>query len=439
MSRSAPHHYKHHLNGTSNHQRRWPAYALTALASGGISILLARNFFESEKKIVKPIITDYGVCDAEFERTISHLLGPPLVEGNHIEILEDGSEIFPAMLAAISTAKHSITMENFVFTSGNVSQHFAHALAAKAQQGVKVHFLQDAIGCNCLHGEEIKLMKDAGVEVEIFRYINLRFNERTHRKILIIDGAIGFIGGVGLSDEWEGEGNDPDHWHDTQYRIEGPVVAQLQQAFMDNWIQTRAEVLHGDLYFPSLPNCGNLRCQAFKSSACEGADSARLMFLFSIAAARESICIGNAYFIPDDLLVETLVRAAHRGVRVEVIVPGALTDRQIVRHTGAARWGKLLRAGVRIYEYQPARYHCKYMIVDNHWTSVGSCNFDNRSLRLNEEANLNILDNDFALQHRELFERDRSNSIEITYDAWRQRPMHEKIKGLLGCLLRSQL
>ena len=414
-------------------------HALSAIIGGVVGVVLARNFFESEKKVTHAIITDYGVRDPAFYRTISQLLGPPFLEGNHVEVFENGAEIFPAMLDLIRSAKKTVTFENFVFTSGKIAMAFAEAFAERARAGVKVHFLQDAMGCNCVRGEEFRIMKEAGVEVEVFRYVHLRFNERTHRKLLIADGKSGFIGGVGISDDWDGHGDRPGIWRDTQYRVEGPVVGQMQQAFMDNWMQTRAEVLHGDNYFPELTPQGKMDCQVFKSSSSEGADSARLMILFAIAAARRTIHIANAYFIPDDLTIQTLVEARARGVEVEVIVPGPYTDQHLVRQVGRARWRKMLDAGVRFFEFQPARYHCKYLIVDNMLTCVGSCNIDNRSLRLNEEANLNIMDEPFATMHEEIFQRDRAQCAEITPEIWRGRPFKEKVSGLLGCVLRSQL
>ncbi|MDB6076183.1 MAG: phospholipase D/Transphosphatidylase, partial [Verrucomicrobiaceae bacterium] len=236
-----------------------------------------------------------------------------------------------------------------------------------------------------------------------------------------------------------GNGDKANKWRDTQYRVEGPVVAQLQQAFMDNWLQTRACVLHGDDYFPSLTPAGNITAQGFLSSACEGADSARLMFLFSIAAARKTIRIANAFFIPDDLMIRTLVAAAKRGVQIEVIAPSDLNDQHLARLVGRSRWRSLYKVGVRFYEFQKALFHCKYMIVDECWTSVGSCNLDNRSLRLNDEANLNILDNHFATRHVETFERDKAASAEISFQEWKHRRWREKISGHLGNVLRSQM
>lgn len=428
------------MTENENNHPSFPWLTVTAIAGGAAGIIFARNFFETDKKVQHPIRTTYSVEDPAFCRTMSHLLGPPLIEGNKVDTLENGVQIFPAMLDAISKAERTITLENFVFTEGNLTRQFSQALAERASAGVKVHFLQDAVGCNCVHGNDIALMKRAGVEVEIFRYMKLtRLNQRTHRKILVIDGRVGFTGGVGISDAWDGDADSPSRWRDTQYRVEGPVVAQIQQAFLDNWMETRAVILHGDNYFPKLDPAGNVTCQVFKSSAREGSECARLMILLSIAAARKCIRIANAYFIPDDLTLQTLVEACQRGVDLEIIVPGPLIDQRVARLVGRSRWGALLKAGARIYEYRPALYHCKYMVVDGCWVSVGSANMDNRSLRLNAEANLNVLDPQFAAEHERLFAKDREGCLEITLDDWRHRPMREKVIGRLGSLLRSQM
>ena len=361
------------------------------------TLFVARNFFPEEKKVRHPIRADYHVGDEVFVRTMGHLLGPPLIEGNKVTPLENGDHIFPAMLSGIRSAQRTITFENFLFQEGEISDTFARALAERARAGVKVHFLQDALGCDSVHGRAIALMKRAGVTVEIYRFVHFsRINYRTHRKILVIDGALGFLGGVGISDAWKGNGRTHGLWRDSHYQVRGPVVAQLQEAFMDNWLETRSELLHGDHYFPKLKRAGEEMCQIFKSSVGEGSDSGRLMLLVSIAAARDRIRIANAYFIPDNLTMQTLLEALHRGVKIEIITPGTDIDAQIVRAVGKTRWKPLLQAGARLYEDQPARFHCKYLLVDDCWASVGSANLDNRSMSLNEEANLNGLDRQFV-------------------------------------------
>ncbi|HVF72774.1 MAG TPA: phospholipase D-like domain-containing protein [Chthoniobacterales bacterium] len=418
----------------------WKKVWGTAALSSAVAVLIVRNFFETEKKIRHPIRADYAAGDDTFVRTMGQLLGPPLVEGNSVTILQNGDEIFPAMLEGIRSATQTITFENFLLKEGRVWKQFATALEERARAGVKVHFLQDAFGSNCLRGEDMKRLRRSGAEVEIFRFYQLsQMNFRTHRKLLTIDGRIGFIGGAGIADAWSGDGKTHGLWRDSHYRLEGPVVAQVQQAFTENWMETRAVVLHGDDYFPKLEESGAVKAQVFRSAATEGADSARMMLLLSIAAARRHIRIANAYFIPDDLCLDTLVHACHRGVKVEIITPGPDIDAHLVRSVGKMRWPKLLKAGAHFYEYQPARFHCKYMIIDDCWSSVGSANLDNRSLRLNEEANLNVLDEGFAAQHIRIFEEDKSRSRRITLADWRRRPLEEKIKGAAGLAFRSQL
>jgi cardiolipin synthase len=417
------------------------AQLLGAAALGGVvSVLAARNFCTGEKRIRHRITADYTVEDDVFKRTMGQLLGPPMLENNEVTILQNGDEIFPAMLAGIRSAQRTITMENFLLKEGKVANAFVDALIERADAGVKVHLLQDAMGCSSVYGSVMNRLRRSRVDLEVFRFFSpTQMNFRTHRKLLVIDGGIAFIGGVGIADDWRGDGCTAGCWRDTHYRIRGTAAAQAQQAFIDNWMQTRGELLHGADYFPKLEPCGERLCQVFKSSAGEGSDNARLMLLLSIAAARKRVCIANAYFIPGTLCRRTMVEACRRGVKVEIITPGPDFDSQRVRMAGKSRWRPLLEAGARIYEYQPARYHCKYIIIDDLWASVGSANFDNRSLCLNEEANLNVMDRTFCAEHLRIFEEDKARSHEVTLDEWERRPLREKVVGAVAGLLRSQM
>jgi cardiolipin synthase len=413
--------------------------ALTAAATAGLTVIV-RNFISGEKKITHRIAQRYGISDPQFERAMSQLLGPPILSGNRVTPLYNGIEIFPAMLGAIASAERSITFETFIYWSGEIADKFADALSAKAKAGVKVHVLVDGVGCDCVNGEALRRMANAGVELEIYHMANFaRGNERTHRKLLVIDGKVGFTGGVGIADNWDGNADHPGHYRDTQYRVEGPVVAQMQAAFLDNWMKTRAVVLHGEDYFPELRPQGELRCQMFKSSPMEGSESARLMYLLSIAAAEHSIQVGNAYFLPDDLTTQTLLEAVERGVKVEILLPGSHIDSQTVRYASRQRLGRLVKGGVRVFEYEPTMYHCKCMMIDGLWTSVGSANFDNRSFRINDEANLNVIDREFTAEASRVFSRDLELAREFTHRDWRRRSVGEKIVGSAATLLRSQL
>lgn len=391
----------------------------------------------------------YSTSDPQFERTMNNLLGPGLLSGNEIVTLRNGEEIFPAMLRAIRGARRSIDFETYVYWKGDIGKQFAEALAERARAGVAVHVILDWQGTRSIDRALLQLMKDAGVEIAqynplawykpTFWYSPTRLNNRTHRKLLIVDGRIGFTGGVGIADKWDGQAQDPKHWRDNHYRVEGPVVAELQSAFLDNWLRTNGGVLHGNDYFPPLASVGSLKAQTFKSSAKGGSESARLMYLMSISSASKNVRLANAYFVPDKLAVDTFVESAKRGVRIEIIVPGRHIDQQAVRRASRNLWPKLLQAGVRIYEYGPTMFHCKYMIVDDIWVSVGSSNFDSRSFKLNAEANLNVLNSNFAAEQTRVFEQDKANSKEITLEMLKKQPIWDKVLNKAVTPLKPQL
>ncbi|MBC8132636.1 MAG: cardiolipin synthase B, partial [Deltaproteobacteria bacterium] len=301
----------------------------------------------------------------------------------------------------------------------------------------------DWVGSGKMDDKLLDEMKKAGVEVEKYHplhwYSLIRVNNRTHRKLLVVDGRIGFTGGVGIADLWSGNAQDPSHWRDTHYRLEGPAVSQMQGVFMDNWRKSRGLVLHGEEYFPKIAPAGNQLAQVIKSSATAASEEVRLMYLLSIAAAEKSIRMANAYFVPDDLSVRMLIQARKRGVRVELIVPGKHTDSKIVGQASRDRWAALLNAGVEIYEFQPTMMHCKVMVIDEMWSTVGSTNFDNRSFHLNDEANLNVLDADFARENLLHLDEDKRRSRVISATAWAQRPWTQRATEWVTSLVRSQL
>ncbi len=420
----------------------WFIIAVTATATYVVS-LVVRVLTSREKKLAHEIEHLFSVADDQFLRSMGGLLPPALLGGNRITALANGDEFFPAMLDAIGSARHSVTFETYIYWQGEIGKQFADALVDRARAGVKVHVLLDWLGTKKMDPLSVQFMKDAGIEVERYhplRWYNIRrANNRTHRKLLVVDGTIGFTGGAGIADLWSGTAQGPDHWRDSHFMLEGPVVAQCQAAFMDNWLKTRSRVLQSREYFPELAPVGSHRAQVFMSSPSEGSESARLMYLLSIASAAESIRIASAYFVPDDLSVQTLVDARRRGVTVEIIVPGEHIDTKVSRRASRSRWGPLLKAGVAIYEYGPTMYHCKVLIVDDRWTSVGSANFDNRSFRLNDEANLNVYDADFARGQADAFERDKERSCRVTLEEWKNRPLAEKLQDRVAGLLRSQL
>jgi cardiolipin synthase A/B len=418
-------------------------WVLVAVVAAAIVALLLVNLTAGTKKVEQPVPSRYAADDPQFARDMDGLLAPGLKHGNLVHAFQNGCRIFPAMLDAIRLAERTINFETYIYWSGSIGLEFAEALAAKARAGVAVHVLIDWLGSQKMDASLLQLMQDAGVKLERYRplrWYNLgRLNHRTHRKLLVVDGKVGFTGGVGIADPWLGDAEDAEHWRDSHYQLEGPAVAQMQGAFMDNWSETRGEVLHGSEYFPPLDTAGRSLAHVFHSSPGEGSASVRLMYLLALAAARHSIRISASYFVPDSLVVRMLTDACRRGVAVEVILPGRHIDQTLVRHASRARWGRLLEAGVEIWEYQPTMYHCKVTVVDDVWVSVGSTNFDNRSFRLNDEANLNVFDAAFAAEQSKTFEQDKIRSRRVTLEAWRRRPLKERIKDRLAELLRSQL
>ncbi len=406
-------------------------------------LLLVLNLTLGNKQIDHRIETEYPVGDPQFLRSMGSLLGPTIVDGNRVQALQNGDEIFPAMLAAIRGAQHTITFETYVYWSGTIGEEFAQAFVERARAGVRVHVMLDWWGSGDIDDRNLRQMEAAGVELRRYNPPRLasmgRMNNRTHRKLLVVDGKIGFTGGVGIADPWRGHAQDPRHWRDTHFRVEGPVVAQLQSAFMDNWIGVSGLVLHGPGYFPALESRGQLTAQVFTSAPGGGAENVQLMYLLSIAAARSTVRLSMAYFIPDNVATRTLVAARKRGVRIQMIVPGPHMDREILRRASRFEWGPLLRAGVEIHEYQPTMFHAKVMVVDGLWTSVGSTNFDSRSFSVNDEANLNVFDAAFAGEQEKIFERDLGHSRQVTLAEWESRSLSDKLLDSLAGLLSSQL
>ena len=415
---------------------------LTALATGAL-VLLALNFTAGEKKVQQQLPRLYSTAHPQFERALGSLLGPGIVGGNAVTELINGDQIFPPMLAAIKSAQKSVTFETYIYWSGDIGKQFADALSERARAGVPVHVLLDWVGSAKMEESYLAEMKEAGVQIEKFHkphWYNLaRLNNRTHRKLLVVDGQVGFTGGVGIAPAWTGNAQDPEHWRDSHYLVRGPAVAQMQATFLDNWLKVTGKVLHGEAYFPAIASAGGQKAQMFSSSPSSGSESMQLMYHLAITAAEHSIDLSVAYFVPDDLTRKLLMDALARGVRVRLVTPGEHTDTEAVKAASRATWGELLQAGAEIYEYGPTMYHCKVMIVDQLLVSVGSTNFDNRSFRLNDEANLNVYDATFAQRQTQVFEDDIRRSRRVTYEAWLERPWSEKLHEKMTGLLRSQL
>jgi cardiolipin synthase A/B len=410
---------------------------------GGIIIVLAGYFwFTSARLLNEPIRINYGPTDASFANAMGPMTGADFTDGNEIEILVNGDGFFPPMLKAIREAKKTITLETYIWESGHISNLFIDALTERARAGVKVRALLDGMGGLKLSSGDRDRLAAAGVELhkygrEHWWQVKPNINHRTHRKLLIIDGKVGFTGGFCIADSWLGNADRPNLWRESQVRVEGPVVRQMQAVFVHNWMQTTAALLLGDDYFPRLSKPGSSIAHCYKSGPSEGAQAARLGYLFTIAAARKSIDIANAYFVPDDLSVAMLLEAIARGVKVRIVVP-AFNDSKFGRAAARSRWGKLLAAGAEFYLYQPAMYHAKTMIVDDVHFTIGSANFDNRSFSINDEVTLAAVDPKLAAEALRIFANDIKNSKRLTREEFEARPFYIKSADWICGLFRSQ-
>ncbi|MBP6779409.1 MAG: cardiolipin synthase B [Ottowia sp.] len=426
----------------SRQKKMFWTIAITALVTV-LAVVLAMNFATPEKKLDRKIEHHYAISDPQYRREMSVMLGPAIVGGNRVLDLQNGDEIFPAMLGAIRAAQKTITFETYIYWSGDIGKELAEALAERAKAGVKVSVLLDWVGSLKMEAELIDLMKDAGAQVERYRplhWYNLgRMNNRTHRKLLVVDGRIAFTGGVGVAEQWTGNAQDPDHWRDMHFQLEGPAVAQFQAAFNDNWIKATGEVLNGEGYFPPLQRVGDMDAHLFIASPAGGSESMHLMYLMGIAAAEHSIDLQASYFVPDELIHKALIAARQRGVTVRILVPGEHIDSDTVRLASKAEWGPLLQAGVEIYEYLPTMMHNKLLIIDKEMVSVGSTNFDVRSFRLNDEASLNVYDHAFAEKMTRVFNDDLKHTKRYTYEVWEKRPLTEKLIERFVLPIKSQL
>ena len=420
-----------------------PVVVVTTVAVTLLLCLLVINFASAERRLRRSPQRLYTLQDPDFRRATGVLLGPAILAGNQVQPLANGDAIFPPMLRAIESARVSVCFETFIYWSGDIGERFADALVGAADRGVAVHLVLDWIGSRELQPALLTRFRQSGIEVHLYHRLSWlhlgRLNNRTHRKLLIVDGVLGFTGGVGIGTQWTGNAQDAAHWRDMHYAVTGPVVAQMQAVFLDNWIKVSGNVLHGTAYFPPLEACGDMDAQMFGSSPSGGAESMQLMFLLAITAARRSIDIASPYFVPDRLTRETLVAAAQRGILVRVLVPGRRTDNTFARRASQRHWGRLLRAGVAIFEFVPTMMHSKFMVVDGEWTTVGSANFDNRSFRLNDEANLNVFSIALAEQHATLFEADLARSRRVSYVAWKNRSLWRRMRESVVSVVESQL
>ena len=419
---------------------RQPLAICIRLITVVLGVFLAVGCARVYPHVVLPALS---LGEPSFFPTLEAYASAPIVGGNSAEFLLNGEQIFPAIVDAIRSAKKTITYAQYFYEDGPVAREVAEALSERCREGVGVNVLLDAFGTLSMPKEYAELMTRSGCHVAYFRplsqYIFRRYNNRNHRRILVIDGRLGFTGGSGVSRKWMGNGRVEHHWRDTDIRVEGPVVEYLQAAFAENWLETTGVVLGGETYFPRpLEPRGEVYAQIVKSSPAAGSFAMYTTFLLAVSAARRSIMITNPYFVLDDKMQQALITSARRGVRVRVLVPGAI-DHNIVRQASRRQFGSMLRAGIQIFEYTPALLHSKTMVIDGVWSTIGSTNLDNRSFAVNDELNLIVYSRPVAQRLEQIFADDIALSRPVTYTAWRDRGLASKILEVMALPIRDLL
>ena len=429
----------------------WAAPAIWAAATdrwllAGIAAVLAVVVHLATPQERPPI---YGldhrmpVGSESFIDSIEGATGTPFVGGNRIGVLNNGDEFYPAMLDAIRAAERSVTIEAYIYWAGDIGLVFAHALAERARAGVSVKILLDAVGSATIGTDILEVLESGGCQLAWFHpihwYTLRRFNYRTHRKTLLVDGRVGFTGGAGIADHWCGHAQDADHWRDVQVRIEGPGVVPLQTGFVANWLETTGELVTGPAFFPATPPVGDVVAQPVMSSPSTGSSAVRTLYLLSIVCARRSIQIANPYFVPDGAAVDALVDARRRGVRVQVLVSGIRNDNWLARQNSVRLFGRLLEAGIEIIEYNRTMLHHKTMVVDGLWATIGTTNFDNRSFAFNEESNLTFVDRALITRLTTIFDDDVAHGERVTLNRWLARGRLVQAQELVASLLQDQV
>ena len=421
---------------------RWPAAIAVALVARYAADSLRHRREQGQGYELRGESIEVGSDD--FLRATEALTMAPVTHGNDIELLINGDEIFPALLETMAGAKRTVNFLSYLYWSGEIGETIAEALCERAQAGIEVNVLLDAVGSAKMDRDLVRKMDDAGVTFAYFRppkpYAIRRVNNRTHRKLLIVDGEVGMTGGVGIADQWTGNAQDPDHWRDTHTRVRGPIVRGLQGAFAENWLEATGDVLVGPDYLPELEPVGeDGAMQVVRSTAEVGDTNVEALYFLAIACATTTLHLTSAYFAPRPAFVEALTDAAQRGVDVRVLVPGPHTDKDFVRQAGHSVYEELLEGGVRIYEFCPTMIHAKTLTIDGAWSSVGSVNFDNRSFQLQDEVTLCVSSRDFARELDAQFGRDLERSAEIEPGRWNGRPLYARASEAVVRLARREL
>jgi cardiolipin synthase len=406
-------------------------------------VLIFCLFFIRRKTVEYKLEHTFAISSPEFFGSALALSNPVPESGNKVDLLQNGDECFPAMLEAIRSAKKTVNFAAYIMKSDTVGQQFRDALCERARAGVEVRVLLDGIGSGWgLDNSDVRMLTDAGCKFAYYHPVQSlrmdRANRRSHRRIMVVDGTVGFTGGVAFSDRWSGHAQDKNHWRDTHARVEGPVVALLQTAFQGHWIKTFGEALTGAGQFPTLAPGGDLKAQIVESRSFSSAPIPLLQAV-TFASAEKRIWITNPYCTPSDEQVDLLVKAVKRGVDVRFLLPGPHNDQPLTESAGRTAYGRLLEGGVKIYEYQPTMIHSKTMVADGLFSMVGSSNLDPRSSEINEEIDLVVYDEKFGREMEKVFEDDLKQSREYTLQEFQNRSWWERFTEWLMLPFRSQL
>jgi cardiolipin synthase len=407
------------------------AVAILASASGCTMLSVdKRSFYKYENPS--------PVEDSSFRRSLDSF-GNAMVGGNRVEILNNGDAIFPAMTGAIRDAKRTVNLESYIFKDDKAGAIFADALMAAARRGVEVRVMVDATGSS-RSGALLDRLRSAGVKAYVFHPIRLwslyKIARRSHRKILVVDGSVSFAGGFCIAEQWMGDARNPKEWRDIMVQATGPVSAQMQAIFGEDWTYTTGEILAGDKFYPHIEPAGDVPAQGIKVSRGDSSSLAAMLYFVAIESARKSIHIQNAYFVPDAQIRAALIRAAKRGVEVKIMVPGRHIDMPLVRMASRRHYGELLEGGVHILEYTRTMMHNKNAVVDGLFSTVGSINFDARSLLENNEDSLSFYDRDFGARMEATFAADEKYCREVTYESWKRRGPEQRVAELLSSFLQ---
>ncbi|MBA2301478.1 MAG: cardiolipin synthase B [Acidobacteria bacterium] len=404
------------------------AFIILLIAGGVIATLLAL----AQDQVTLTVRSAVSAEDQRHPAYLAALVGANLSRGNRYIVHTNGDQFYPAMLAAVRAAKRRVSFESYIYASGTgIAGEFTRAFEDASRRGVKVNLVLDAVGASSLSDEDLQRLRSAGCTVALFNsptwYLLEELNYRTHRKILVVDGDIGFTGGAGVDDQWKGNARTKEEWRDTQVEVRGPMARLLEGGFYENFVETAGEVTPTlDDFVPGKDEEG--ASFLVRSSPTGGSNDLKRLYLFAIASARRSLDITTPYFVPDESTLWALEDAGRRGVRIRLLIEGDLTDAMPVKYASRHSYERLLEHGIEIYEYAPTMMHTKALVVDGVWSMFGSANFDNRSLELNDELNVTVSNRDLASRFLQDMEQDLKVSRRLELTTWRDRSLLMKVR-----------